>query len=144
MMEAWSGFSKRPAGAGPVGMGRVRRNLAGSGAWAWVDGKWQHGRWEIWNPHPGPTAIELSHLSKLIVCILSLSSSGGEGQGAPRPSPIRWESEVERGARRNPGRRSFLAGPGLFSFILSGFRFEPARDRTAPGIEVDAKLADCK
>ena len=26
-----------------------------------------------------------------------------------------------RGARRNPGRRSFLVGPGPFSFILSGF-----------------------
>jgi len=30
--------------------------------------------------------------------------------------------------RRNPGRRSFLAGPGLFSFILSGFWFGAGLD----------------
>ena len=53
------------------------------------------------------------------------------------------EGEWSRGAAY-PGRRSFLTGPGLFSFILSGFRFASARDWTAPGIEVNGKLADCK
>src|SRR5439155_23281781 len=33
---------------------------------------------------------------------------------------------------------------GLFSFILSGFWVGAGQDWTAPAIEVDGKLADCK
>ncbi len=50
----------------------------------------------------------------------------GRGPSPPPPLPSDGRGVNDLGRRRNPGRRSFLAGPGLLSFILSGFSFASA------------------
>src|SRR6266853_291005 len=76
----------------------------------------------VQSPHPGPIASRARHKS----------GAPSSETGFPERGPIRWEREIDRGVRRNPGRRSCLAGPGLFSFILTGFTLEPAWSGTEP------------